>query len=114
ISKNATGEDIQPVQFKKDRQGLKRFGHPSMKIVVDGEIIDVLFDTGATFLLGENSKPVFGDKIAAGGSFIAKSIFDIWHSQHPDWRVIQKGEISGADLIEVPQVKVGNLTAGPV
>ena len=114
ISTNATDENTQPIGFKKDRQGNKIFGHPSMKIVVDGETIDVLFDTGATLLPGENSKSDFGNKTATGGSFIAKSIFDIWHKQHPDWRVIEKGEATGADIIEVPQVKVGNLTAGPV
>ncbi len=114
ISTNITDENTQPIGFNKDREGNKRFGHPSMKIVVDGETIDVLFDTGATLLLGENSKTEFGNKKATGGSFIAKSIFDIWHKQHPDWRVIEKGEVTGADIIEVPQVKVGNLTAGPV
>lgn len=111
---NAAEENTQSIGFKKDRQGNKRFGHPSMQIVVDGEIIDVLFDTGATLLLGENSATEFGNKKATGGSFIAKSIFDIWHKQHPDWRVIEKGEMTGADLIEVPEVKVGKLTAGPV
>ncbi len=111
---NAVEENTQSIGFKKDRQGNKRFGHPSMQIVVDGKTIDVLFDTGATLLLGENSETVFSNKKAAGGSFIARSIFDIWHQQHPDWRVIEKGEITGADLIEVPEVTVGNLTAGPV
>jgi hypothetical protein len=114
VYQNLADQNIQPIGFKKDRKGNKRFGHPSMKIVVDAEIIDVLFDTGATFLLGENSKTAFSNKKATGGSFIAKSVFDIWHKQHPDWRFIEKGEITGADLIEVPQVTVGNLTAGPV
>ncbi|MEO7446228.1 MAG: hypothetical protein ABIT96_05070, partial [Ferruginibacter sp.] len=114
LNYNTPGENIQSLGFKKDRQGNKRFGHASMQVVVDGEIINVLFDTGATLLLGENSEPVFGDKKATGGSFIAKSIFDTWHKQHPDWRVIEKAEITGADLIEVPLVRVGNLSAGPV
>ena len=114
VYKNTTDENIQQIGFKKDKKGNKIFGHPSMQIVVDGKIIDVLFDTGATFLLGENSKPTFGNKKATGGSFIAKSVFDMWHTKHPEWKIIEKGEITGADLIEVPQVTVGNLTAGPV
>lgn len=114
LSANSIEENTQHIGFKKDRQGNKRFGHPSMKIVIDGETIDVLFDTGATLLLGENSKAEFHDKKAAGGSFIAKSIFDNWHKQHPEWRMIEKGEATGADMIEIPQVKVGSLTAGPV
>lgn len=114
VSMNVTDKNIQSIGFKKDRQGNKRFAHPSMQIVIDGETIDVLFDTGATLLLGENSKTVFGNKKATGGSFIAKSVFDIWHQKHPDWRIIEGGEVTGADIIEVPQVTVGNLTAGPV
>lgn len=114
LSNNTTFENVQTLGFKKDKQGNKRFGHPSMKIMVSEQTIDVLLDTGATLLLSENSKSEFNNKKAVGGSFIAKSIFDKWHTQHPDWRIIEKGEITGADLIEVPQVKVGNLVAGPV
>lgn len=114
ISADAADVNIQSIGFKKDNQGNKRFGHPSMKIVVDGQMIDVLFDTGATLLLSESSQAAFDSKKATAGSFIAKSIFDIWHAQHPEWRIIEKGEATGADLIEVPQVSVGNLTAGPV
>ena len=114
ILANELADNTQTIGFKKDKQGNKRFGHPSMKIVVNGETIDVLFDTGATLLLGANSETEFGNKKATGGSFIAKSIFDIWHKEHPEWRVIEKAEATGADIIEVPQVKVGNLIAGPV
>ena len=114
LSLNAKDPNMQVLGFKKDKSGNKRFGHASMKIVVDGQIIDVLFDTGASFLLGENAKKVFGaDKKSAGGSFIAKSIFDMWHQQHPGWRVVEKGEMNGSDMIEVPEVQVGNLKAGP-
>ncbi len=114
LSSDTNIENVQTLGFKIDKQGNKRFGHPSMKIMVDEQTIDVLLDTGATLLLSENSKSEFNNKKAVGGSFIAKSIFDKWHTQHPDWRVIEKGEITGADLIEVPQVKVCNLVAGPV
>ena len=115
IAQNLADENIQVLGFKKDKMGNKRFGHPSMKLVIDGKIIDFLFDTGATFLLSDSGKTKSGiDTKATAGSFIAKSLFNEWHLQHPDWRIIEKGEFTGADLIEVPEVKVGNLTAGPV
>ncbi len=115
LSVNVKDENIQMVGFKKDRKGDKLFGHPSIKAEIDGQIIDFLFDTGASFLLSDNGKKEFGaDKKSVSGSFIAKSLFDSWHQQHPDWRIIEKGEINGADIIEVPEVEVGNLTAGPV
>jgi hypothetical protein len=114
LSTTAIDGNTQHLGFKKDRLGNKLFGHPSMQIVVNGEPIDVLFDTGATLLLGENSKAQFGNKKATGGSFIAQTVFEAWRKQHPDWKFIEKGEITGANMIEVPQVTVGNLTAGPV
>jgi hypothetical protein len=115
ITKDLVDENIQILGFKKDKAGNKRFGHPSMKLIIDGKVIDFLFDTGATFLLSDNGKNELGiEAKATAGSFIAKSIFDEWHLQHPNWRIIEKGEFTGADLIEVPEVRVGNLTAGPV
>jgi hypothetical protein len=115
ISKDVADENIQVLGFKKDMLGNKRFGHPSMKLEIDGKVIDFLFDTGATFILSDSGQTKLGvDAKATAGSFIVKSLFDQWHLQHPDWRIIEKGEFTGADLIEVPKVKVGNLTAGPV
>jgi predicted aspartyl protease len=115
ISKENVDENIQVLGFKKDKMGNKRFGHPRMKLVIDGKMIDFLFDTGATFLLSDSGKAKLGiEANATAGSFIAKSLFNEWHLQHPDWRIIEKGEFTGADLIEVPEVRVGNLTAGPV
>lgn len=115
LSKDNVDENIQVLGFKKDKMGNKRFGHPSMKLVIDGKVIDFLFDTGATLLLSDSGKAKLGiEAKATAGSFIAKSVFNEWHLQHPDWRIIEKGEFTGADLIEVPEVKVGNLTAGPV
>ena len=115
VSKDSAEENIQVLGFKKDRLGNKRFGHPSMKLKIDGVVIDFLFDTGATFLLSDSGKIKLGiETKSTAGSFIAKSLFIEWHLKHPDWRIIEKGEITGADLIEVPEVQVGNLTAGPV
>jgi hypothetical protein len=115
IAKTKADENIQVLGFKKDKKGNKRFGHPRMKLVIEGKVIEVLFDTGATFLLSDRGKEQLGLQVkATAGSFIAKSLFDEWQLQHPEWRIIEKGEFTGADLIEVPEVKVGNLTAGPV
>lgn len=115
LSISLKDENTQPMGFKKDKNGQKKFGHASIKVEIDGQVIDVLFDTGASILLNKNTQLVLNSNSKSiGGSFIAKSIFDQWHLQHPDWRYIEKGEATGADLIEVPIVKVGTLRAGPV
>lgn len=106
--------NIQSLGFRKNWKGDKKFGHPRMKITIDNELIDVLFDTGAIIMPKEDVDAGFKGKSAVGGSFIAKSIFEKWASKNPDWKIIRQGEIHGTDLIEVPEVTVGDLTAGPV
>jgi len=111
---DAIATNVQKIGFKKDANGHKLFGHGSMKIVVDGEEIDVLFDTGATIFLTDNGKKSMntsGNTI--GGSFIAKSVFEKWRSKHPEWRYFEKAD-KGGDVIEVPQVTIGGHTVGPV
>lgn len=86
-----TDINTQVLGFKKDKSGNKRFGHPSMKIMVDGKSIDVLFDTGASFLLSEAGKTgLHTAQASAGGSFIAQSVFDRWRKDHPEWKIIER------------------------
>jgi hypothetical protein len=107
-------ENVQVVGFKKNEAGVKLYAHPSMKMEVDGELIDVLFDTGATFILSKNGKEKLGtNKNTIAGSFIAKSVFDGWKQKFPQWRIIEAAD-NRADMIEVPQVKLGGIVTGPV
>ena len=106
--------NVQKIGFKKDENNVKVFGHPSMVIKVEGEIIDVLFDTGATIVLSEDGKKQFNtDKKTLGGSFIAASIFDKWRIDHPHWKYYPSADLAG-DIIEVPIVKIGEYEVGPV
>lgn len=107
-------ENVQTIGFKKNNDGIKMYAHPSMQMEVDGELIDVLFDTGATFILSKNGKEKLGiNKNTIAGSFIAKSVFDKWRQKFPQWRVIEAAD-NRADMIEVPQVKLGGIITGPV
>ena len=54
---------------------------------------------------------------AVGTGFVAASTFQQWRRRHPGWRVLERGERFGArdvPMIEVPELEVGGLTAGPV
>lgn len=114
IKKNSKSADIQQLGFKKDKEGKKLYGHPSMKIIVDGDTLDVLLDTGATFILSTNGKSKLNvTDNAIGGSFIAKSVFEKWHQNHPEWKIIEKGD-GKSDIIEVPKIKIGKNQIGPV
>ena len=105
---------VQRIGIRKDSKGKPTHGHPSMYIEVDGEKIDVLFDTGATIILSDNGKKALNtaDK-TIGGSFIAVSVFEKWHKEHPDWKVYEKADMS-RDIIEVPKVNIGGHLVGPV
>ena len=105
---------VQRIGFKKNKNGEKIFGHPSMYIEVNGELIEVLFDTGASIVLSDSGKVAFNtQEKTLGGSFIAKSIFDKWRKQHPEWKYYERADMS-RDVIEVPSVKIGGYEVGPV
>lgn len=115
LTADVNNKNIQKIGFKKDKHGNKLFGHPSIQVKIDGDTLDVLFDTGASILPSKNTQAELKcNSKSIGGSFIAKSVFDKWRSKHPDWKFIEKGEVTGADMIQVPQVTIGTTTSGPV
>lgn len=115
LRENSEDKNMQKLNFKRDKSGNKQFAHPRMTLSIDGDKFDMLFDTGASLILSEVGKVgLQTSRMSVAGSFIAKSVFDNWLQRHPDWRVIKKGELTGSDLIEVPQVQIGSLVAGPV
>lgn len=106
--------NVQNLGFKKNSHGISIYGHPSTKIEVDGETIDVLFDTGATFMLSDQGQKLLNttEKTIAG-SFVASTIFDRWRKDHPDWDYYPKSD-GNRDIIKVPIVKIGEHEVGPV
>ncbi|MEO6190958.1 MAG: hypothetical protein ABIO44_11935, partial [Saprospiraceae bacterium] len=106
--------NVQKIGFKKNSNYENMFGHPSMFIEVNGEIIEVLFDTGATIVLSDDGKlELKTNAKTIGGSFIAASIFDKWRNEHPEWKYYPKADMKN-DMIEVPIVKIGSNEIGPV
>ena len=105
---------VQRIGFKKNGNHEPVFGHASMVIEINGEVIDVLFDTGATIILSDNGKNEMNLKEATiGGSFIAASLFDKWRKDHPEWKYYKEAD-EQSDVIEVPIVKIGGIEVGPV
>ena len=97
--------------------GVRVGHHPRFTIRVDNQPIESLLDTGATVCLTPEAKQMIGEpgESERATSFVSASLFDRWHKGHPEWRVIEKGcELSHQDLIEVPEIEVAGLRAGPV
>jgi hypothetical protein len=88
-----------------------------IQITVDGEALDVLFDTGATTRLTPAAVRAVGQGTAPerATSFMKAAVFDRWRTKHPEWKVVPAAEErTGADMIEVPTVAVAGQAVGPV
>jgi hypothetical protein len=104
--------------FLKDASGHREANYPRIAAKVDGERIDLLFDTGATVVLSERALAALNDGHDAvrATSFITKSIFERWRKRNPNWRVIEGADnyAGGAAMIEVPTIEVAGYQVGPV
>jgi len=104
--------------FKTDGYGKRLLDFPRLQATIDGETLDLLFDTGAMISLSPEALAKLGDKGPAlrATSFIVGTKFDAWRKKHPDWRVIEKADqnLKGEPMIEVPAVTVAGYTVGPV
>lgn len=89
---------------------------PSIDIEVQGKIIPVLFDTGASAWPSDAAKPILGlDGTRVATSFIVASIFDEWRQKNSDWLVIENAcTFSNEPMIRVPKLKIGDVIIGPV
>lgn len=90
---------------------------PRIQAEIDGEKLDLLFDTGAQTHLTPAAEQELHDGHAAtrATSFITRSIFERWHARHPAWRVIEHAERrSGEAMIRVPKLSIAGYEVGPV
>jgi hypothetical protein len=90
---------------------------PRLNAVVDGDTLQLLFDTGATIWLTDAALAQLHDGLPAdrATTHVRVSLYEKWHARHPDWRVIEHGDRwSNSNLIEVPVVNVAGFDVGPV
>jgi hypothetical protein len=87
---------------------------PRIQMIVDGDTVDILLDTGATSVLSPEAIAIVGAGPAErASSFAAARLWDGWRKKHPEWRVISGGEANQkADLIGVPNVTIAGYDVG--
>ncbi|MEN0051923.1 MAG: hypothetical protein AAF806_32960 [Bacteroidota bacterium] len=101
--------------FMKNALGKHSTHFPRISIIIEGDTIQTLFDSGATAVLNKEAKGQIGDYYAIGASFIVASFFDKWKAQHPEWKVFEGGDaLLKEDMIEVPKMTIAGHTVGPV
>ena len=106
-----------PLGFQTGPDGRRTSQFARLQAEISGEVLDFLFDTGATTFLTDAALKALNDGRPSerAASFVTASSFLRWHREHPDWRVIEEAEKgSNEAMIEVPVVRIGGYTVGPV
>jgi len=104
------------LDFATDSAGRRLSQQANLDIVVDGDTLSMIFDTGATIWLSQNalSRVADGGPSERSSSHIFRWVFERLHQRHPDWPVIEKADLwMGLDLIRVPSVMVAGYELGP-
>lgn len=107
---------VLPLGFQV-RDGARTTHFPRIEVRIDGDAVSLLLDTGATTVLTPEAVSALADggPQARATSMISDTLFQRWRAAHPDWRVIEAAQVgTGSAMIEVPEVRIGALTVGPV
>jgi hypothetical protein len=107
---------VVPLHFRVGPDGRRTTDFPRIRAEIDGDTLDLLFDTGATTFFSDSAMAIVADGAPQGraGSFVPSDVFDRWQAHHPEWRVIERGEYGRRALIEVPSMNIAGYTVGPV
>lgn len=114
-----TGDTV-PLGFQADSAGRHTSHFPRIDVVVDGDSLSLLLDTGARLRPGERARRALGVSPDGPGtvatSFIAAPVFRRWRRRHPGWEVVPDAGTfyPGQPMIRVPSVTVGDVRVGPV
>jgi hypothetical protein len=104
--------------FRTDSTGARVLSFPRISTVVDGDTLEMLFDTGATLYPTAEALGLLGGGVAnaRATSFITTEILNRWRTRNPDWRVVPDADekVEGMTMIEVPEVSIAGLKVGPV
>lgn len=115
---SASGEPgrEQAFRYYTDSTG-QRVGHLGyVDVLIDGDTIAMLMDTGATVWLSSAAL----ERVNDGGpserstTHIPNWLFTRLHERHPDWPVIERADLwFGCSLIRVPSIAVAGYQVGP-
>jgi hypothetical protein len=106
----------QPFYFFTDTAGRRVGQTGSVDVVIDGDTVAMLMDTGATIWLSSAALATVGDGGPSERSttHIPNWLFLRLRERHPDWPIIERADLWwGLSVIRVPRVSVGGYDVGP-
>ncbi len=104
-----------PISFLKEGDQ-RRFHFARLEVIIAGDTFSMVLKTGSHIILDDNGRKKLDhpDAIFPSG-LISESVFETWRGSHPDWPVFENADSNyGSDVIEVPKIRIGRHTAGPV
>ena len=108
-------ETAVPLTFYEE--GDRRMYHfPGIDVVIAGDTVSMVLKTGSNIILNSEAQSLIGhpDALLPTG-LISESVAEKWLDAHPEWTIYENADSNyGSDLIEVPEVRIGPHTAGPV
>lgn len=105
-----------PLHFQVDETGKHTTAFPRITVEIDGEPLDLLFDTGATSTFTEAALAQIADGESAvrAVGFITRTVAVRWRERRPEWRWIDTGEQgTGMALVQVDNVRIAGHDSGP-
>ena len=94
----------------------RRFHFGRLEVVVAGDTLSMVLKTGNHIILGEQEQAALAfDGTLFPAGLISESVAERWLDVHPEWKVYEQADQTyGSDLIEVPEVRIGRHSSGPV
>lgn len=102
--------------FFRDESGEEKFHLARLQVVIQSDTLCLVLKTGSHVQLPDavRTELQHPDYLFPAG-MISESIFQRWRSEYPDWKVYPAADTHyGSDMIQVPEVQIGNYVTGPV
>ncbi len=114
-SASGPGREI-PFRWPLDSAGRRVGQWGYVDVVIDGDTVSLIMDTGATIWLTADALRQINDGGPSGraASHISNWLYARLHARHPDWPVIEHAEMwAGLGMIRVPNVSIAGYDVGP-
>ncbi len=100
--------------FLSDREGRRALNVPRIRVLIGGDSLDLVLDTGASAVLTDSALAVIGGSVRhRGASFVTLSTLERWRREHPDWMVVENADArTGLPMIRVPSMEIAGQPAG--